>query len=186
VHLRLVKELKLMSEVRSRLEELRSQPVESPADARIVEEAARLLGELADVETRARRWTEEIANPTRGEGLAGLPLRKAARRVLEEAGVPLHARELGARIKARGWRHPRSPNAPEGRIMFQLAALLPRHPDLFRRVGPNTFALAEWEDGPIRKRPAPRLGLFRGPGRAIGRSIGESEDPLSEELWRSS
>src|SRR5712691_8481868 len=37
--------------------------------------------------------------------LAGLSLHEAARRVLEEEGRRMHVQELGARIKARGWRH---------------------------------------------------------------------------------
>lgn len=178
-----------MRNVRDKLEDVRRRPVGSARDASIVEEAARLLGEMAETERRAARWLEEIAADRSGRAsrnLEGLTLHEAARCVLEEAGTPLHARELGARIKAGGWQHPRSTNARPEQIIFQLAARLPRYPNLFRRVGPNTFGLAEW--GPRSERRAvPRLGTFRGPGTEIGRSIGDSEEPFAEGTpWRSS
>lgn len=179
-----------MSEVRDRLEEVRRRPVGSARDASVVEEAARLLGEMAETEHRAARWLEEIAASKGGpasQDLKGLTLHEAAHRVLEEAGTPLHARELGVRIKAGGWNHPRTRNARSEQIIFQLAARLPRYPHLFRRVGPNTFGLAEWGNRKPGKQRPPRTGLFRGPGRAIGRDIGESDEPVSEAgAWRSS
>jgi hypothetical protein len=107
--------------------------------------------------------------------------------VLEEAGQPLHAKELGSRIKARGWKHPRGAPSPN-QIVYQLAARLPRHPHRFRRVAPNTFGLAKWEDdvGPRAPRK-PALALFKGPGGSTARDIGDShEQPAGEAAWRSS
>jgi len=178
----------MTEDLKERLERLRMRPVRSARDASLVEDAARLLGELAETEQRAARWIEDVQAETsasRAGDLSGLTLHEAARRVLEEAGTPLHARELGARIKAGGWRHPRSANARNEQIVFQLAARLPRYPNIFRRVAPNTFGLAEW--GSRSKQRSPRVGLFRGPGRPIGRSIGDSEELFGEGTpWRSS
>jgi hypothetical protein len=183
-----MKEKNEVKDVKERLEQLRMRPVRSARDAGLVEEAARLLGEIVETERRAARWVEDVlarSSASTAGDLSGLTLHEAARRVLEEAGTPLHARELGTRIKAGGWRHPRSANAGDEQIIFQLAARLPRYPHVFRRVAPNTFALAEWASRS--KQRSPRVGLFRGPGRPIGRSIGDSEEPFGEGTpWRSS
>lgn len=177
-----------MAETWERLEEVRRRPVGSSRDASMVEEAARYLGEMVELEQRATRWLQELDRNRAGgaQGLEGLTLHEAARRVLEEAGTPLHARELGARIKAGGWKHPRTSNARPEQIVFQLAARLPRHPHMFRRVGPNTFGLAEW--GPRRaRRSAPRLGTFSGGGQRVGRGMSDGEEPFAEgPEWRSS
>jgi HB1, ASXL, restriction endonuclease HTH domain len=129
--------------------------------------------------------TTEVAS-----NLGRLSLHEAARRVLEEAGTPLHVRELGARIKAGGWTHPRSKDPRGDLILFQLAARLPRYPDTFERVAPNTFGLTKWSD-PLaggRKVREPRTAMFQGPGRPVGRETGESEDAVATEdaRWRSS
>jgi hypothetical protein len=102
--------------------------------------------------------------------------------------VPLHARELGARMKARGWRHPRSTVARPEQVMHQLAARLPRHPKVFRRVAPQTFALARWGETDPSARRRPRTGLFLGPGTTIARATEDADEPLSdrEASWRSS
>jgi hypothetical protein len=177
------------------LENLRSGPVTSAREADAAAEAARLLAELMRLRDRAQRLFAEVGSATDphttravGESLAGLSLHAAAERVLRQAGVPLHAREMGVRIKAGGWRHPRSPNPRRDQIVFQLAARLPRHPETFQRVGPNTFALVEWEGDQERsRRRRPRTGLFSGPGKPIGREIGESEEPFEKgAAWRSS
>jgi HB1, ASXL, restriction endonuclease HTH domain len=147
-------------------------------------EAAALLVELIRLEGRARRLLEQTrsSDESRPSDLAGLTLHDAARVVLEEEGRPLHARELGERIKARGWRHPRTRSPRPDQIVYQLAARLPKHPQVFRRVAPQTFALASWESGQPRPRQKPHLGIFRGPGLPIAREIGERpEAPFEDE-----
>jgi hypothetical protein len=178
-------------DMKKEIEAALAQPVRSPEDAERVGRLADVLAELLRLETRASRELGHQADNGVPEAsdLRGKTLHDAAERVLEDAGVPLHVHELGARIKARGWTHPRSPNPRPDQIFFQLAARLPRHPDRFRRVAPNTFGLAHWQEGgerPNRRRP--RASLFRGPGRAIGRESGSSEEIVSgkESAWRSS
>jgi hypothetical protein len=183
-----MKEMK-MSEVIEQLERLRVGPIRTPEEAEVAGEASRILGELLSLERRASLFVKESKTGKELSGpLAGLTLHEAARRVLHDVGTPLHAKELGARIKARGWRHPRTDHAKADQIVFQLAARLPRHPETFRRVGPNTFALVEWGPEPFRaKRRTPRFGLFAGSGKAIGRLSGESEEAIREGgTWRSS
>jgi HB1/ASXL restriction endonuclease-like protein with HTH domain len=180
--------------LKEQLEDVLAGPVKTAEEAEAVQEAASLLAAYLRVESRAQRLLGErsswgLESGDAGKSLAGVTLHEAARRVLEEAGTPLHARELGARIKARGWTHPRSQAARPEQIVFQLAARLPKHPDTFRRVGPNTFALTKWEtEPPAGNRPRPRLGSFSGPGLAIGREIGESEEHITGvgAAWRSS
>jgi hypothetical protein len=177
-------------EVKEEMQRILGRPVEDASSADRAREAAEILAEYHRLTERARRLSEEGHARGRSEGrsLAGLTLHEAARRVLEDAGVPLHARELGARIKAGGWRHPRSARARSDQIVYQLAARLPRHPQTFRRIGPNTFGLVVWgSEGPP-KRQRPRTGVFTGPGGAIARRIGESDEPVSEReaAWRSS
>jgi len=190
---------------------------------RLLTELIQLEGRTRRVEEAARRLFEqdqlwELANARRfglwglrgpadasarettpfsngDPSLGGVTLHEAARRVLEEEGRPMHVQELGARIKARGWRHPRSRAARSDQINFQLAARLPRHPETFQRVAPNTFALAAWGDSaPVRQRPKPRLPLFSSPhrapdGRPWSEWIGDHpEAPFEDEeaSWHSS
>jgi hypothetical protein len=180
------------------LEDLLSKPRRTSDDAETAAQAARLVAELLRVEERAQMLLQSLRGDIRTESksgsLGGLTLHEAARRVLEEAGVPLHVKELGARIKAGGWRHPQTANPRPGQIMNQLSARLREYPG-FKRVAPNTFALSGWGEGdrenPRRK---PLTGIFKGPGRAIGKEIGDSDEPfLSDEAflekeaaWRSS
>jgi hypothetical protein len=178
-------------ELKDALERELSTPVRSPGDADRHGEVAGLLGAYLRLEARAQAVLQETDKKTEGVSdghLRGMTLHDAAERVLEDAGVPLHVRELGARIKAGGWRHPRSVARPD-QILYQLAARLPRHPDRFRRVAPNTFALAKWDQEGHRPRGrTPHVPLFRGSGEPVGRRIGESDDHVSGEdfAWRSS
>jgi hypothetical protein len=179
--------------IREDLEEALRRPVRTARDAELVGQAAELLAEYLILEERARRVTAKGSpsasdRNSRSGDLSGVTLDDAAERVLAEAGVPLHVRELGARIKARGWRHPRSRNARPDQIFFQLAARLPRHPERFQRVSPNTFALIGWEKEGAAKRPRPKTGLFSGPGTGIAEGIGASDEPFTAEgsAWRSS
>lgn len=149
-----------------------SRPKATARDAEEAAEAATALADLLRGEERALRLLRGAsAAPPGGRSphgpgalpLEGLTLHEAARRVLEAAGRPMHVRELGVRIKAGGWRHPRTAHAPPDRIEHQLAARLPRHPETFQRFGPNTFGLTAWGDAPPRReRPKPRLGLVSG------------------------
>ncbi len=177
-------------EVSQEMQRILSRPVEDADSAELAREAAEILAEYHRLKERARGLSAGSGQGGRNEAgpLQGLTLHEAARRVLDDAGVPLHGRELGARIKAGGWRHPRSTHARSDQIVYQLAARLPRHSGTFRRVGPNTFGLVKWGRAGPPKRQRPRTGLFRGPGRAIGRTIGESEESVStpEAEWRSS
>jgi hypothetical protein len=94
----------------------------------------------------------------------------------------MHVSELGDVIKVRGWRHPRSTNARPDQIQYQLAARLPRHPEVFKKFAPNTFGLAKWGDSPPRtERPRPRLGIKTG----VEPYTGPSARWLSEhpEAW---
>jgi len=176
-------------QVRDELEKAIHGPIQGPRDAERIRRAAELLGEYLLLEDRARRVLGgATGDDAQGTDLRGISLDDAAERVLKEAGVPLHVRELGARIKARGWRHPRSKNARPDLILYQLAARLPRHSDRFQRVSPNTFGLSNWEEG--QGRPSahpPRTSLFHGGGR-IGARIAESDEPVTNEeaVWRSS
>ncbi len=188
-----------------------------------VAQAGRLLTEVIRLEGRARRlfgadplWelgygrtfgVWEARDPSEASGqrrartskddpsLAGLSLHEAARRVLQEEGRPMHVQELGVRIKARGWRHPRSRAARPDQINYQLAARLPRHSQTFRRVAPNTFGLTAWGDRtPHQERLRPRLPLVPTAGTAPdGRPWSEwigdhPEAPVEDETaaWRSS
>ena len=176
-------------ELRERLEAVLRQPKESPEDAERAARAADALAALMRATEMAERALGSDAGrplSPHGSDLAPLTLHDAAAVVLEEAGVPLHVRELGKRIKARGWVHKRSANPSSDQIEYQLAARLPRHPDRFKRVAPNTFALAEWSDV-ARPNVQPHFGVFRGPGGRIAAHIGESPDePLKAAAWRSS
>jgi hypothetical protein len=184
-------ELQLMKE----LQEALASPVRTPDDAERIKAAADLLADYLRLEARARLVLAKGQVPTplgggapEGGDLRGMTLPDAAARVLEDAGIPLHVQQLGERMKSGGWTHPRARNAPRNRIFFQLAATLPQYPDRFRRVRPNTFALAHWDDEGHAEQPRPRIGLFAGPGGTIGRSTAKSEEPVAAEdaSWRSS
>jgi hypothetical protein len=181
-----------MSEIEKELAALLKAPIHTPADADRAARAAEALAELMRASEKARRAlsTEpESRIPAAPESsLAGKTLHDAAAAVLEEAGRPLHAKELGSRILARGWTHPRSESPRPDQIVYQLAARLPRHSRRFRRVAPNTFALAKWGDTVAAKAPQkPRVALFKGPGGKTGRLIGDSdEQPAGDAAWRSS
>jgi hypothetical protein len=162
-----------LGDLKRRLEDIMSRPKATARDAEEAAEAARALADLLRGEERALRvlgaaQTElHDGGPTGprsgGLPLAGLTLHEAARRVLERWGWPMHVSELGVRIKAGGWRHPRARHPSPDQIQYQLAARLPRHPETFRKFGPNTFGLAEWGDSPPRREaPRPRLGIPSG------------------------
>lgn len=177
-------------ELRDELENVIRNPYLSADDAERAARAASAIAAYLRADEIARRAlkgapeSEKIANADMS--FAGLTLHEAAERVLEEAGVPLHVKDLGKRIKARGWRHRRAVSRPD-QINYQLAARLPRHGDVFIRVAPNTFALVRWGEGRSKGAPvAPRTGLFRGPGGAIGASLGERSEEVAESAWRSS
>jgi hypothetical protein len=175
-----------------RLNRLLNEPVRRPEDAERAGRVAQVLAELLRASDKAHRVLAEAggasASVQPGQSLAGKTLQDAAEAVLREAGKSLHAKELGSRIKARGWRHPRGTSRPD-QIVYQLAARLPRSPLLFRRVAPNTFSLTEWGDGGSPGAPGrrPKVGLFTGPARGTGRRIGEAPDgPAGADEWRSS
>lgn len=151
-----------------------------------VAEAEQLLVDYIKLEGRARRVVNSRRGPATGvadDSLAGLSVHEAARRVLEDEARPMHAKELGARMKARGWRHPRGQPAQPNQIVNSLAAQLPKRPAVFRRVAPQTFALVEWGDAATQRRPPkPRVGLFKGTGAGISGLIGDHpEAPIEAE-----
>ena len=179
-----------MSELKERLEEVLHGPTQTVADAERVAEAAAVLAAYLRVEEDAHRLFDmgherQNSEPTRSRTnqFEGMTLHRAAQEVLEEAGTPLHVRELGKRIKAGGWRHKRSKNPHPDQIHYQLAARLPRLPKVFVRVAPNTFALTEWSSA--RPKPRPRIGLFRGASKIAGRDIGDQPDAAASSEWRS-
>lgn len=174
---------------RRRLSEVLAKPIKSPLDAERAARAAEILAaylradeEVGDLLDRTK---DEVKTRPQGS-LAGITLHAAAEAVLSEAGVPLHARELGKRIRARGWNHPRSANPRRDQIVFQLAARLPRHATVFRRVAPNTFALVRWDEERTRMDvPKPRTGVFRGSGESVARAIGDRGDEAAgDSQWR--
>lgn len=190
------KERTLQAELRTLLD----REVASVEDAELVAEAARLLRDLLRVEQQAEalleratgepaaRAAEPAVRYETAHGFEGLALHEAARRVLAAAGAPLHVRDLGARIKAGGWRHPRASRPQPDQIEFQLAARLPRYPAWFRRVAPNTFGLAEWGEASAPRRARPRLNAVRGRGPKLARRIGDDPALIHGEQprWRSS
>ncbi|MDQ3770846.1 MAG: winged helix-turn-helix domain-containing protein [Actinomycetota bacterium] len=173
-----------MSTLKKRLESSVARPIGSPEDA---EKAARAAEALAEY-LRAEKLAEAALAPERPGQAAGplaeLTLQDAAERVLDAAGIPLHVKELGRKIKAGGWSHPRSKRARPDQINFQLAARLPRHPDRFVRVAPNTFGLLSWATGS--ERPRPRLAVFKGPQDGAARRSGDLADEAAASPWRSS
>lgn len=170
-----------------RLRALISGGMGTPEEA---ERAARAAEALAGY-LRAERTAAEVLGDVQqlvaapAGVLENMTLHDAAERVLSEAGMPLHVRDLGTRIKAGGWSHPRSRNARPDQINYQLAARLARMPDRFRRVAPNTFGLAQWDDGSTGNRRKPRLGMFRSGGATPARSL-DGDAPFEEQPWRSS
>lgn len=189
-----------MSEDKSilaRLEAIARRRVADLADADVAAEAARLRRDLlrltAEIDDflarasgkRARAAAEEAPAYVAAGSLAGLTLHEAARRVLRSVGAPMHVRELGARIKAGGWRHPRSTRARPDQIEYQLAARLARRPDEFRKTAPNTFGLAEWPDIPTPRRK-PRLGLFASGEPGLAQKIADEPGMMfeDEDYWR--
>lgn len=159
-------------------------PEEADRAARAAEALAAYLRLEQDV-ARLLEPSDDPTTPAEAGALGGLPVHDAARRVLQQAGAPLHAQELGKRMKAGGWTHKRSRRASSDQIVHQLAARLPRYPDVFVRVAPNTFGLVEW--GRPAERPKPRVGLFSGEGKATGRDIdAHPAEPAGAGPWRSS
>ena len=166
-----------LSALKERLEEILRRPKLTARDAEEAGEAAKALADLLRGEERALRLlrsqgappaagdTRNSAEAKKPYWVTGLPLHSAAERVLEDLGWPMHVRELGVRIKSQGWQHPRSKTARPDQIQYQLAARLPRHPEVFKKFAPNTFGLATWGDAPPRSEaPRPRLGLAASEG----------------------
>lgn len=187
-----------LRELKDRLERIMARPKATPRDADEASEAAKALADLLRGEQRALRLLEGSAQerprpPASGatpNSLAGLTLHEAARSVLEDAGWPMHVRDLAVRVKAGAWRNPRGKNATAPQLAQQLAARLPRYPETFRRVAPNTFALTEWGDNPPRKeRPKPLIGIIASGGEYAARDIDEELGIIFEDernQWRSS
>ena len=177
-----------MSELRDRLEQVLVKPAKTADDAERAAKAAEALAAYLRLEQSVAALLDgpEVAGRGIVSGsLAGRTVHEAARVVLEQAGAPLHARELGRRMKAGGWTHKRTRRANDDQIVYQLAARLPRYPDVFVRVAPNTFGLVAW--GTPSERPKPRVGLFSGQGKPTGREIGEQAgDAAGAGPWRSS
>jgi hypothetical protein len=175
-----------MSTLAERLSALLRDPILRHEDARRAAQAAEALADLL----RASEKAEQILTGSMDIGagqptgsVAGMPLQDAAEAVLETAGTPLHAKELGSRIKARGWTHPRGKPSRPDQIVYQLAARLPRFPDRFRRVAPNTFGLVKWDEATASVKP--RLGTFKGPGGHVARRIGDHpNEPAEDGTWR--
>jgi len=179
--------------LKDRLESELRKPVRTSQDAQRMARVAEALAELlraSDEATRVLGDGGEVAPPATREGasLASLTLHDAAERVLERAGIPLHVKELGRRIKGGGWRHPRGEPSRPDRVLYQLAARLPRHPDKFRRVAPNTFALTKWgKQGTAQSLSRPKVGLFAGKDATAARQIDQQQDAaLQDDEWRSS
>lgn len=172
-----------MSEVRRELQEMLARPIRDPEDAERAARAAQALAEYI----RAENHAHAVLDPSRvssrrspdGGDLDHLSLHQAAERVLEEAGIPLHVKELGQRIKAGGWTHKRSAHARPDQINYQLAARLPRHPKTFVRVAPNTFGLTKWGKGVAARQPL--IGLFRSGSKDASVRIGEHPEEVFED-----
>ena len=173
--------------MREQLESVLSAPPRTAVEAERAARAAEALAAYLRLEDNvgALLRADEPGLGRTEDSLRGLTLHEAARRVLDQAEIPLHARELGKRIKAGGWTHKRSKNPRADQIVYQLAARLPRYPEVFARVAPNTFALVAW--GAPSTRPRPRVGLFGGEGKPAGRDIGDRPGkPAGSGQWRSS
>jgi hypothetical protein len=180
-------------ELKDRLESELRKPVQSTQDAQRVARIAEALAELLRASENATRVLGDSgevppSNTREDPGLASFTLHDAAERVLERAGIPLHVKELGRRIKGGGWRHPRGEPSRPDQLLYQLAARLPRHADKFRRVAPNTFALVKWgEKGTAKSLSRPRVGLFASESAITGRQAGQQQDEVAQgDEWRSS
>jgi hypothetical protein len=179
-----------MDDIRERLEDLLGTRPRTAADAERAARAAEALAAYLRLEESVQSLLDPTgplpSGGTRTGSLEGQTLHEAAERVLEQAGIPLHVSELGRRIKAGGWKHKRSSNPRRDQINYQLAARLPRYPETFVRVAPNTFGLVSWGSTPA-ARPTPRLGLFDGGGKVTGRAIGDHPEAAARAgEWRSS
>lgn len=183
----------MVESLRSRLDELVKRPISSPEAGRLVEEAARLLTTLLEIEQRVAEL--EDGKPLRpakvGErapvygaaDFGALSLHDAAERVLSEAGFPMHVRDLAVRLIAREWRGRNAARPKPRPLADQLAARLPRHPETFVRVRPNTFALVGMD--PHAKRPKPSVGIFEGPEGFSAAEIDDSEPFEADPPWPS-
>lgn len=183
--------------LKRRLEEILARPKVTSRDAEEAVEAAQIIADIIRCEERALRLLEHPAEHTktptargRGEGpLAGLTLHEAARRVLAKAGWPMHVRDLAVRIKIGGWKNPRGKDAKPPQMAPQIAARLPRYPEIFRRFAPNTFGLTEWGDNPpLKERPKPLIGIFRSDGSLQAENIDEELEHYFDDernQWRS-
>jgi site-specific DNA-cytosine methylase len=180
----------IMSDLTEKLSALLRKPIRSPEDAQQAAQVADALADLLRASQRAERllgFAPPGAPRSENASLAGKALQDAAEAVLEAAGKPLHAKEIGRRVKARGWTHARGTPSRPDQIVYQLAARLPRFPHRFKRIAPNTFALAKWDEGAADTATKPRTSLFRGPGGDVARQIGERPDePAGAPKWRSS
>ncbi len=168
--------------LKRRLEEILARPKVTSRDAEEAVEAAQIIADIIRCEERGLRLLEHPAGHTktptargRSEGpLAGLTLHEAARRVLAEAGWPMHVRDLAVRIKIGGWKNPRGKDVKPPQLAPQIAARLPRYPETFRRFAPNTFGLTEWGDSPpLRERPKPLIGIIKTSGEFSAENIDE-------------
>jgi hypothetical protein len=178
--LQLAQHAKGMRRVDSLKRRLEALVAGSETDHEVAAKAGAVLLDLIRVEGRANQLL--AAGPASGlvtESFLGMPLQRAAVKVLEDAGEPLHVRELAARIKAGGWRHPRARGRGD-QLTQQLAARLPRYAE-FRRVRPNTFGLASWGDQPRRRTEKRPRALFEGTDRNVARWIGEHPDAVFED-----
>jgi len=174
-------------DLREALEKARSRPIRTAADAEVAAAAAEALAAYIRAEENALQ-TLGLGSPRDAEAapgdLSGLALHVAAERVLEAAGVPLHVSEIGKRMKARGWTHPRADPRPD-QVNHQLAARLPRY-KRFVRTRPNTFGLAAWQTAPPKPAPRPKVGIFSGPGEHVAEAIGDRPDEAARAgAWRS-
>jgi hypothetical protein len=174
-------------DIRQELEKARGRPVRSAADAEFAAAAAEALAAYLRAEEDALRalglGNSRQTDESPGD-LHGLTLHAAAERVLEDAGVPLHVSEIGKRMKARGWKHPRANPRPD-QINHQLAARLPRY-KRFVRTRANTFGLAIWRSAPPKPSARPSVGIFSGPGAPVAEAIGDDADEAaSAGAWRS-
>jgi HB1, ASXL, restriction endonuclease HTH domain len=183
----LISKERSMADLKERLQEVLREPTESVAQAERAARAAEALAAYLRLERGVSDLlglAEPVSEAASGN-LSGLTLHDAAEAVLRDAGTPLHVGELGRRIKAGGWRHKRSPNPRHDQINYQLAARLPRHPDVFVRVAPNTFGLIGWDQPSERKRPP--IGLFSRADGPTGEGVGEmAEEAAAAGKWRSS
>ena len=183
----------MVESLRRRLDGLFKLPIATPEDGRRVEQAARLLTTLLEVEQRVAEL-EADGKPVRpakvgeqapqyGADFGALSLHEASQRILAEAGFPMHVRDLAVRLIARGWRGRNGARPKPRPLADQLAARLSRHPQTFVRVRPNTFALVGMD--PHATRPKPRLGIFDGPGGDFAANIGDVAEMFEEDPWRS-